>query len=314
MAEKTPQEQFQEWMDSQEGYTGKEKKAGWWANQKKGEDNQKRLDGVMGDGPGSFSVSGKANEVAGRIEGLERAKNLTGQNPYEVGENFQQAYGNIKKRSEGTDTGSELLRANKAGAVAGARQQMSQQGVKGGAALGAVSQVERSKAYDVNNQLQDAQRKAEMDYMNATKGVANFTQSSEMNFGQMAMGKDLKGPAQNSNGFGDFGTVICTELYRQGYYSSDVYAADQEYGAKVIAERPHVYLGYRIWADKLVPIMKKSPKFTKAMAFFALPWARNMAGDKNLFGATLSFVFEPICGLIGKAINLTGEKHEDRKA
>jgi hypothetical protein len=267
--------------------------------------NQAGIDNIMSDGPANFTVSGGSNnEQKGRIEGLQRAKTLTGQNPYEIGQDYQQAYGNIKKRTELSDTGSELLRANKAGAVADARNQMQAQGVKGGAALGAVSQVERAKSYDVNNQLIQNQRQAEMDYMNATKSNANFTQASEMNFGQMAVGKDVKAPPSNSGGF----TVICTELYRQGYYSKEIYELDQEYGRKLISERPEVYIGYRSWADKLVPLMRKSNRWTKAVAFFAIPWAMNMAGKKNLFGKVLSVVGELGCGIIGTII-LMGEKY-----
>ena len=271
---------------------------------------QSDLNDVMSAGQGRFSVTGDDKEVSGRIEGLQRAKTLTGQNPYEIGQDYQQAYGNIKKRSQGSDTGSELLRASKAGAVADARQQMAQQGVRGGAALGAVSAVERAKGYDVNNQLMDSQRKAEMDYLNAVKSNANFTLGSEMNFGALAAGNEIQAPASHSSGFG---TVICTELYRQGYYSEEIYAADQNYGLKVILTRPEVYIGYRAWADKLVPLMQKSKLFTKAVAFFAVPWAKNMAGERNLFGATLSFIFEPICGMIGKLMNIGGS-HENKKA
>lgn len=267
---------------------------------------QSNLDGVFGQGQAPFTVSGTANEREGRVEGLQRARVLTGQNPYEIGQDYQQAYGNIKKRTEMSDTASELLRANKAGAVADARNQMQSQGVKGGAALGAVSQVERAKAYDVNNQLAQNQRQAESDYLNATKANANFTQASEMNFGQMALGKDVKAPASNSGGM--MGTVICTELYLQGYYSKEIYAADVLYGMDVRANRIEVYIGYRAWADKLVPLMQKSKLFTEMVAFFAVPWAMNMAGKKNLFGKILSKVCEPICGIIGNII-ISGEKY-----
>lgn len=253
-------------------------------------------DVLHGDNPG-FTVSGSANEMQGRIEGLQRARILTGQNPYEIGQDYQDAYSNIKKRTQLSDTASELLRANKAGAVAEARQSLAQQGVKGGAALNATSQIERQKAYDINNQLQTAQRDAERDYMNAVKANANFTQASEMNFGQLAAGKDVKAPESNSSGFG---TVICTELYRQGYYSKEIIEADQAYGEKIRKERPEVYIGYRLWADYVVAGMKRSELFTQAVAFFAVPWAKNMAGEKNLFGQTLSVVFEPVCGFLGK--------------
>lgn len=313
MAKSKPSQEdieYEKWSNSQDGYIGAENKKQWHNEYKQGVENQKNLNNLFDpSAPSNFSIHGTGTQTAGQIAGLERAKILTGQNPYQIGQDYQQAYGNIKKRVNQSDTGSELLRANKAGAVADARQALAADGVKGGAALGAVSQVERAKSYDVNNQLVQNQRQAESDYLNATKANANFTQASEMNYGRMAMGKDVKDPASNSSGFGGLGTVICTELYRKGYYSLGVYTADQNYGAKVKAERPHVYVGYRAWADYIVLGMKKSDRFTKAVAFFAVPWALNMAGKKNLFGASLSFVFEPICGIIGKII-LLGEKYD----
>lgn len=269
--------------------------------------NQAALDNIFTSGQTSFGMNGSNAENAGRIEGLQRAKILTGKNPYQIGEDNQEAFSNIKKRTTLSDTGSELLRANKAGAVADARNQMQSQGVKGGAALGAVSQVERAKSYDVNNQLVDSQRKAEQDYMNASKANANFTNEMEMGYGAMASGKDFQAPANNSGGFG---TVICTELYRQKIFTLEIMAKDFDYGVKILAEKPHVYWGYRSWADKVVPLMQKSKKVTKIVAFFALPWAHNMAGEKNLFGKIISLVGEFVCGLIGRMLeNKSGEKY-----
>jgi hypothetical protein len=262
-------------------------------------DRQKSLDNVFAPGNPFFSVSGTKNEQEGKLEGLQRAKTLTGQNPYEIGANFQEAFSNLKKRTQMDDTGSELLRASKAGAVADAKNNLRQQGIKGGAAVGAASSVERAKGYDVNNQLMQNQRQAENDYMNATKAIANFTQQSEMGYGAMAADKDYKGPANFSNGFG---TVICTELFLQDYYDLETYIADQEYGLMMIQNHPEIYIGYRFLADPVVKLMRNSKIFTSFVAIFACPWAENMAGKKNLLGKLISVVGEPICGLIGKLI------------
>ncbi len=269
---------------------------------------QTSLDNVFSNGPTPFSMNGSEAEIGGRIEGLQRAKVLTGQSPYAIGADVQEAYGNIKKRTQLADTGSELLRANKAGAVADARNQMQSQGVKGGAALGAVSQIERAKSYDVNNQLVDHQRNAEKDYMQAAKANANFTNEMEMGYGAMAAGKDYKAPASNSGGFS---SVICTELYRQGLLDKETFLLDSLYGIKLRANKLHVYVGYYSWAHKFVPIMQESKTFTKAVAFFALPWAKNMSGKGSLFGKVISLVGEATCGIIGKVIifSKSGDKY-----
>lgn len=279
------------------------------ANAQQSEANGQRLQEIMGRNVPDFSVTGTLNETTGRIEGLQRAKILTGQNPYEIGQDYQQAFGNIKKRTTQSDTGSELLRANKAGAVSDIRNQMQQQGVKGGAAAGAASAVERAKSYDVNNQLIQAQRQAEQDYMNAAKANANFTQASEMNYGSMAAGRDVKMPSGGSSGM----TVICTHLYESGYYSREIYEADQIYGQAMINERPHIYNGYRFLADPIVAQMRKSKAFTRFVALFAVPWAMNMSGNNNIFGAMISFVGEPLCGVIGKILEWR-QSYENQKA
>jgi hypothetical protein len=272
--------------------------------------NQSNLENIFAPGNPDFTVNGSLNESTGRIEGLQRAKILTGQNPYQIGQDYQEAYGNIKKRTQMADTGSELLRANKAGAVADARNQMQQQGVKGGAALGAVSQVERAKSYDVNNQLMASQRQAEADYMNATKANANFTQASEMNYGAMAAGRDVKAPPVQSGGFG---TVICTELFRQGYIDRKTFVKDCAYGMKISREKPFVYEGYRYLADPVVAHMEKSPSFTKAVAFFVLPWVHHIAGKRNLMGGLINVVGQFVCGIVGKLI-VQERKYANQKA
>lgn len=300
---KSAQEQFQDWLNSQSGYVGKTNKANWWNDHAQGEQNQQKMNDIFNPMMNSFSVGGGTRaEQTGRLEGLERAKTLTGQNPFQIGADYQQAYGNLKKRTEMSDTGSELLRANKAGAVADARQSMTQQGVKGGAALGAASQVERAKSYDVNNQLMQNQKDAQTQFMNAVKANANFTTANEMNYGAMAMGKDIQAPAAYSGGFGGMNTVICTVLYNKGYMDADTFALDGKYGEKVIKERPEVYEGYRFLADPIVKLMKKSELFTWFVSLGAMPWANNMAGRKNLLGSVISSVGEPLCSFVGKLL------------
>lgn len=302
MADQSYEQAFQEWLNSQSGYVGKSKKAQFAENWQTQQENGKNLNNIFSGDKTQFSVSGSAQEQKGRIEGLARAKILTGQDPYQIGADYQQAYGNIKKRAEGSDTASELLRANKAGAVSDVRNSMRAQGVKGGAAAGAAASVERQKAYDVGNQLIQNQKQAQNDYLNATKANANFTQASEMNYGMMALGKDVQAPAQNSNGFGNFGTVICTELYRQGFMTRKTYLLDVKYGMEMLSERPDIYWGYRYLANPVVEMMKMSPLFTRLVSIVLTPWAKHMAGEKNVIGAMTEKAGMFICGLVGRNI------------
>lgn len=299
---------FKEWMASQSGYIGKTAKAQFKSDYNQNQSQQQSFAGIFDPNQRNFSMGGSLNERQGRIEGLERAKVLTGKNPFEVGQDYQEAFGNIKKRSQLADTGSEMIRASKAGAVADARNDMQKSGVKGGAAAGAVSAIERQKAYDVNNQLVENQRKAEMDYINAAKSNANFTQASEMNYGAMALGKDVEAPPSNSNGFG---TVICSELFRQGLMDAETYAADVEAGKMFREKMPAVMDGYLFLAAPIVRKMQTSKRFTKAVAFFALPWAKAMNGQESVRAGLVFAIGIPLCYITGKLI---GGKYAYQKA
>jgi hypothetical protein len=129
-----------------------------------------------------------------------------------------------------------------------------------------------------------------------------------MNFGALSQGKDIQQP----NGGGGMGTVICTELYRQGYYSEEIIKADREYGFNMMKTNPEIYFGYLLLADPVVKLMQKSKLFTKAIAFFAVPWAKNMAGKHNLLGEIVSTIGEPLCYIVGKIFK--AERKYDQKA
>jgi hypothetical protein len=76
--------------------------------------------------------------------------------------------------------------------------------------------------------------------------------------------------------------VICTELYSQGYMSEKIRSADEEYGLMMLETRPHVMIGYHLWAIPVVRMMKKSKNFTRAVWFFAKPWANQMAYEMGV--------------------------------
>lgn len=88
-------------------------------------------------------------------------------------------------------------------------------------------------------------------------------------------------------------TVICTELNRQGFLTGDLLKADESFGMMIRDTQPEVMLGYHTWAAPIVSRMQKSETFTKAVWFFAKPWAIQMAYEMgatekgNLFGKVL---------------------------
>lgn len=78
-------------------------------------------------------------------------------------------------------------------------------------------------------------------------------------------------------GMGGGGTVICTELHRQGLLDDKIYALDAEFGKQYRKDNLDAYRGYLIAAAPVVKLMKKSPNFARAIAIVAKPWYSHMA-------------------------------------
>ena len=108
-------------------------------------------------------------------------------------------------------------------------------------------------------------------------------------------------------------TVLCTELNRQGLLDKSVLIAEKEYTDKNIDDE--TYTGYRMWADHLVPLMRKSKLVTYIVYPFAASFAKEMASrvDKNikgsLFGRLVLFVGIPMCKII---FSLRGVAYAER--
>lgn len=98
-------------------------------------------------------------------------------------------------------------------------------------------------------------------------------------------------------GGGKIGTVVCTELVRQGLLSRELYDAGHEY---FLALSPQTVRGYRVWANRLVPLMRNNKTLCKIL----LPLAESRylhitERKKSFLGWLLSSVAEPICYMIG---------------
>lgn len=101
---------------------------------------------------------------------------------------------------------------------------------------------------------------------------------------------------------GDGGKVICTELFKQGLLDPVWYRADEKFAAIVPA---NVRIGYLMWAQPTVLLMRKSHMFTKTVSFLAIPWAKQMAyemgatDEGSKFGKILMYIGMPVCGVLG---------------
>ncbi len=99
------------------------------------------------------------------------------------------------------------------------------------------------------------------------------------------------------------GTVICTELYRQGLLDKKTYLADSVYGALL---DDAVLIGYHSWAEGIADKMRDSKILTRVVSLIAIPWAKEMAYQMGVLdkghwlGKVMNIVGIPICRLIGR--------------
>ncbi|MFZ5989424.1 MAG: hypothetical protein ACOYWZ_20200 [Bacillota bacterium] len=102
------------------------------------------------------------------------------------------------------------------------------------------------------------------------------------------------------------GTVICSELYRQGYLSKEILIKDHIYRLFYIDDE--TYQGYRLWADRIVNMMRNSKFITKIIKPFCIAWAYEAANQidskvkGHWMGKILMKIGIPICRNLGKQI------------
>lgn len=104
---------------------------------------------------------------------------------------------------------------------------------------------------------------------------------------------------------GGGGSVICSELYKQGYITKDMLELEYQFKEKYIGH--FTYQGYRSFADPIVTGMGKSRLFTKLVASIAVPWAYEMASmidpdryNSNKFGRFVMKYGIMLCSWKGK--------------
>jgi len=109
------------------------------------------------------------------------------------------------------------------------------------------------------------------------------------------------------------GSVICTEMHRQGFFNDTIMKADIEFGRKMRREDTFVYYGYLAWAPKLVKVMQRNDVIgrliSRIVSFFAVPWAKQMAYEMGyikkgtMLGTLIMNGGIPICRFIGETLS-----------
>ena len=104
----------------------------------------------------------------------------------------------------------------------------------------------------------------------------------------------------------DGGTVICTELYRQGLINGDLFRADKKCGETFMRTDPDLMAGYHAWARPVAKILKKYPVLALIVKPLVLPVIKELAVKEggSLFGSVVGkamfFIGAPICRAIGR--------------
>lgn len=119
-------------------------------------------------------------------------------------------------------------------------------------------------------------------------------------------------PAGTEGAGGAGGTVLCTELNRQGILSDELYRADQLYSKTIKME---IVSGYHIWAEPVARSMKTSRIVTMIMKPFVMGWAKHAAykmdatSKDSMFGLLIELIGKPIC----LCLNYLKEGYQDGK-
>lgn len=96
---------------------------------------------------------------------------------------------------------------------------------------------------------------------------------------------------------GGMKSVICTELARQGKLPQALYLLGHSH---FLSLHPQTVAGYRVWADKVVPLMQKSRDLSNFLAPIALArYKMIVQGEFSILGAATIYLGQPICFVIG---------------
>jgi hypothetical protein len=96
------------------------------------------------------------------------------------------------------------------------------------------------------------------------------------------------------------GTIICTEMYNQGFMPQFIYDMDSKFGDIVLQKNPKIMYGYWIWAQPIVDKLKTSKSFSKFVYnYFVKDWSEYMAYEMGVL---------PKQNYKGKFLHKFGEK------
>lgn len=142
-----------------------------------------------------------------------------------------------------------------------------------------------------------------------TSGIGEGMDSVSMGESIGADGPGSGGGADGGGGGGGGGKIICTKLHELGKMPTEIYEADQAFGALLVQENPTTYNGYICWAKHVVRWISRDDLFGKFVLkitfMIATPWSRAMAHEMGVnvksgwFGRFLLKQGLKVCQVIG---------------
>lgn len=106
------------------------------------------------------------------------------------------------------------------------------------------------------------------------------------------------------------GTVICTELLRQGKFPQGLYNDGIQHFNSL---HPNTVAGYQIWAKQVVKLMQKSERLSNFLLPIAISRYHMTTGllPFTIWGLVTIYIGQPICYLIGACLpkeNVNGDQ------
>jgi len=240
------------------------------------------------DNPNYAGITFSGDEAIrqGQAVGLSNAATMYGQSAAETGRDVQDIKRRRKDALDGNDPATDALRRGRNAQLRAAKSS--------GATGAQQAQIGRLAAQDIGQQEFKSQDKALGEYQSLMGNILGGTNQMAMGYaGLEKAGEEVEAPEQGG------ATVICTELYRQGYMTDDMLERDEAYGRYVRRYDPYVYIGYIKLATPIVSLMKKSKVFTKLISIPAMAWANDMAYDSSMVGRMINIMGNFICRPVG---------------
>lgn len=232
---------------------------------------------------GQYAISYDPNTA----QNLSQVGAMTGQNIEDIGQASEQYRNLIQKRLSGQDEGSRYIQQQSNRNLANVARSYSGRDVAGGATLASQNEAQMAGSQSAAKSMQDF----EGQNMSLLKTERDRNQQATAS--AIASGQQMFQASQTPvfNGGSGGGTVICTELYRQGYINDQDYEKDVQFGGEVQKVNPFMIEGYRMLATPIAEKMKESHLLTVIAAFFAVPWAKGMNRDNGAFYQAIALFY-----------------------